>query len=143
MAKIKFTADDVAKMRPPEPGWHRFKILGIKEELSKDKQSTNLRLTGEVDNTAGDGSNIGRYHERVFSLKAKGFLVPFLAAMWDMKEDDAAKRCAELAEADEDLDFDAFIGKSVWNEVIEEPYENRMVKKMGDNWAHADATPPF
>lgn len=145
MAKISFTQKDLARMRQPEVGWHQFEITGQSEAAAKAKDSINYTITFEVVQSAVDDTNKGRAMERLFNSKpaAKPFLVGFLAAAWAISEDETVDRITELVADNEDLDLEIFVGKKVWNEVVEEPFEGRMVRKMGDNWLSGEESPPF
>lgn len=143
MAKISFSKKDLAKMRQPDTGWHLFEITSQSEAPSKAKDSINYTIGFEIVKSAVDDSNEGRYMERLFNSKAPGFMLSFLAAAWDISEDDAIEGIATLVKDKEELDLEIFVGKKVWNEVHEEPYEERMVKKMGDNWLAETSSPPF
>jgi len=143
MVKLRFTQSDIARMMPPEKGWHLFELKEVREQPSKNKDSINYYLNFEVVESAVSDDNVGRYAERIFNSKGLGFFVPFLAACWDCTTDEAVQRIQQISDNGEEIDLEALIGSKVWNEVIEEPYENRILKRMSDNWAPENSTPPF
>ena len=139
MPKITFNDSDFAKMQPPAKGFHLFEITDTSEKLSNKGDSTNYNFFFKAVESAVNDANIGRTADRGFNSKALGFMTDFLAAVWQCTPDEAVTKLRENPE----LDTSELVGEKVWNEVIDEVYEGRSIRKMSDTWASAAAQPPF
>ena len=143
MMGIRFKAEDLSRMLPPQSGWQKLEVQNVIETASNDKLSVNFIFTLEIIASAIDDKNIGRTVTRYYNSKAMSFFGYFLAAVWNLSMEDAAAKISDLIKNDEELDPASFKGSQAWNELVDEVYNNKPQVKVSDNWAYADAEPPF
>ena len=139
MPKITFTDDDFARMQPPEKGFHLFELEEVSEKAAASKTSINYFLTFKVIESAVDDKNLGRSCTRMFNSKGAGFMLPFLAAVWNIGSDEAVAKLRE----DPEVEFSDLIGEKVWNEVVDEIFDGKPRRNMSDTWAAGASKPPF
>lgn len=82
MPKISFTKSDLLERKNLKAAWYKAKVVAIKEELAKDKESTNYVTQFVV----SEGENVGVPIRHWFSEKAMGRIVDFVKCFGDVKE---------------------------------------------------------
>ncbi len=140
MAKITFTTQDFARMQPPQKGMHMFEVIGTSTKASNDKESINFYFSLKVVESGVDDLNIDRVIESNYNSKAPSFMMSFLSAAWDLTIDEAITK---LKSEENSFDTDDLIGCVVWGECIDEQYQGRMIRKVGENWAAGSSNPNF
>jgi len=143
MPLLKFTEKDISRMQPPDKGFHKFKITNLEETINKKKDGTNVTFTLECTESAVDDRNIGRIVEPLFPTNYPTMMVDLIAAVWKLPLDEAKERIVTIQKKGEEIELQDFIGETVWNEVVDEPFENRVIRKCGPTWVSGNAEPPF
>ena len=143
---IRFDRNDLARALPPQVGWQKLKIVEFKEEVAAQKpgkaRTVNYIFTFEVTASAVDDKNIGRSITRYYNSSARGFLIPLLAAVWNLTQEKAVEKIASMPE-NEEIDLESLKETEVWNELIEGVYNERPQIQVSDNWSHGEGEPPF
>lgn len=104
--RLNITPKDVKASKIVRPGWYLAKIDEVKEELAKDKESTNI----VVDFTGLEGDATGVPFKNWFSEKFPQGAIPFVKA--------TGGRVTEEEGLDPDYDFERQVGKTVKIHVI-------------------------
>jgi len=139
MAKITFTAKDMSRMQKADKGWHLFEVISVSSAATKKQDDIRHTLSFRILESGVDDKNIGKEMETGWNTKYPGFMAEFLAAAWNITIDELVEKLTETP----DVDFEDLIGVKVWNEVIDEMYNDKPIRKMGDNWMAATSKPPF
>jgi hypothetical protein len=142
---IRITEDIISKMRRPEAGWQKMEVKRVVEKASKDKKSMNYIFSFEVIESATDDKNIGRSIDRYFNTQegALPFFFEFVAAVWNLKEDEMGAKLAEMVDTEAEIDPNGFVGAQVWGELEDGIYNNKPTINVSDNWCSVDGDPPF
>lgn len=112
--KWAITADDVAKNKLAEPGWHKFEIKDFAVERNKKKDANNAVFTFRICEGPFTGVEIKTW----FSEKVPAMMLPLLLALDPSCENADGTVSANLTKS-------ALMGKQFMGEVIRGSYNNK------------------
>lgn len=108
--RFRLSQDDINRGKLVEPNlWYRMRVEKVYDEPAKDKESTNTK----VDLRIMEGTFKDLVITRVFSEKAPGFVIPYLAAF------------NVEVKADESYDLSATEGRELMVFVTHREYQNQ------------------
>lgn len=113
--KITFGAGDILRSKVLDPAWRSWQIIKVHDPvLAEDKVNLNIKFTFMLIDAGPDLT--GKEVERTFSTKAKGMMVPLVAAIRGLKVSDIKIETFEV-ELDEFLNkkFDGFSKVETYN----------------------------
>ena len=122
MPIIQVGEADIKRQQLPRQGWHKCKLLEVKEEQNKNKDGMNYMFTMEIT----EGVEVEKWCFVRASSKAIGIIaIPFFSALLDIPEDQFSPS---------DYDTDKLIGKECWVEVKDDVYDGKPQKRC-ENFA--------
>lgn len=127
MIRMNITPQDVKSQKLVRPGWYLVKILEIKEELAKDKESTNIVL----DVVGNEGDAMGVPIKVWFSEKFPAGAIGFVKA--------CGGRVSEDEGVDPSFDWESQRGRSVKAKIVTNRGKDGQDKPRNaiDEWAPA------
>lgn len=109
MSVIKFTQQDLDRIKPFDPGFKLCKVTSYREELSRAKDSVNHVFELDVNLENGETRQFTLY----FSEKALSMIIPFLQAVYDTE-----------VVAGKEYDLSKCVGCELYVEFTKEPWKN-------------------
>lgn len=132
MPIIKITQNAIDKSKPPQSGWHKFRVEKFSEDDSADKKSKNWVFDCPIIESSVSSDNIGRYGFARFNSKAAGMLITsgFLPSLYEKPIDEAFE-----------FNPEELYGKEFWGFIKDDVYNGKTQKRL-EEFAPPSA-PPF
>lgn len=121
MPIIRISQNAIDRAKPPQAGWHKFKIEKFSEDDSADKKSKNWVFDCPIIESAVDPANVGRYGFVRANSKAPGMLVSsgFLPAVYEHPIDEAFE-----------FNPEEMYGKEFWGEITDGVFNGKTQKNL-------------
>lgn len=125
MPVVSFSAKDINRNKLVSPAWYVMKVESVGEKPSRDGGSTNYPVEGVIVHDASDGDTTfsGVPVTWNFNSKAISFAIGFFEALG-----------AEI-KPDQNLDFNAAVGKSLRVYIENDEYQGRLVNRVNHKYA--------
>jgi hypothetical protein len=137
---IVITQDILAATLQPEAGWCLLQLTGYKEKENKDRTGMDMLFAFECVSGPGNSNvNKGRRVYHTVYANAIAAMVPEECRKY-IELISALSGLSKEQLAGESFDPSDFVGRTVWGEIKDEPYEGRIMKRI-NSFAPDDVVP--